>query len=608
MVSTPASLPRLKRLAAAFRQRLFGFRLHQPSMLLFSMAIGIAGAMGALFFRSLIELFQWLIWGLPTGSGWTGGLGFTEQVMVSPWWLVVSAPAAAGLVAGWVITRWVPEARGPGVTEVILAVTSRHSTMRHRVTTLKSLVTSLLIGAGASVGREGPIVQIGASLGASLSHFLGLPMELRRVCLASGAAAGIAATFNAPMAGTLFAAEVILLDIEVAHISHIVVAAVTASVLSRLFWGEFPTIKAHGFALQHSWELGLYLLLGLLAAVVAVALARSIFSMEGLFARLKLPQWLTPGLGGLALGFLGLALPGVLGVGYETVNMSLEGQLGLGLASALLLGKLLACSLCIGSGMSGGIFAPSLVLGGSLGTVLGLVAVQVFPDAGLVPQHYALAGMGAVVAGTTLAPITAVLTIFELTYSQKIILPLLLACIASTLAVRRFFGYSIYEVKLLRQGVDIVRGHDVGVLRSLRAGDLMSRDFESLRDSAPVMEIMEMLVASSYPHFPVVDAEGRLVGMLSLRDVQPALGQLNDLAGIVVAADLMTRQPATLTRDDSLEHALHLFESRHISCLPVIESAQRPVVAGILKKDDFLQAYREKVLKDRILSCPVSLK
>lgn len=588
-----------------FRAGMSSFRLNHPSMLFFSMAIGVLGAAGALFFRTCIEFFQWLFWGATLQSHWAGGAGFLDQVLLAPWWLIILAPTVGGLLAGIAIERWVPEARGPGVTEVILAVTARQATMRHRVTVLKGLVTALLIGSGASVGREGPIIQIGASAGTSLSTLFGLPRGLRRVCLAAGAAAGIAATFNAPIAGTVFAAEVVLLDIEIAHISHIVVAAVTASMLSRVFWGDFPAFHAMGFSMQHHWELGLYLLLGIIAAVAAIALAQGIFSMEKTFSRVRLPQWVKPGIGGLALGLLALLLPNVMGVGYETVNMALAGTLGLHLALMLLAGKWLACSLCIGSGMSGGIFAPSLVLGSAVGTVVGIAAQALFPEAGLLPQHYALAGMGAVVAGTTLAPITAVLTIFELTYSQKIILPLLLACITSALVVRRFFGYSIYEMKLLHQGVDIVRGHDLGVLRSLRAGELMAKDFQSLRDDMPLRQIMEAIIEAPYPHFPVLDHGQRLVGMLSLRDLKPALGQLQDLENLVLAVDLMTPHPVTLHKEESLERALLLFESHHISCLPVTEPNDAGILLGILKKDDFFQAYREKVLKDRILSCPI---
>lgn len=594
----------IKRTGASIHQKLVTTGVFHPSLLLFSMAIGVLGAMGALLFRTMIELFQWLFWGALPGLHYDISSTFLDKVMDSPWWLVVCAPAAGGLLAGYVIFRWVPEAKGPGVTEVILSVAKHGSTMRHRVTLLKSLVTSLLIGSGASVGREGPIVQIGASTGATLAGIFGLPQELRRVCLAAGAAAGISATFDAPIAGTLFAIEVILLDIEVANISHIVVASVTASVFSRVFWGDFQAFRAEGFAMAHHWELLIYLALGVLAALAAITLAKSITSMEKLFARIKIPEWLKPGLGGLLLGLLALALPEVLGVGYETVNETLTGALPLLLALALVGGKILASSLCIGSGMSGGIFAPSLVLGSAVGTVVGFTAQLLFPDSGLLPQHYALAGMGAVVAGTTLAPITAVLTIFELTYSQQIILPLLLCCITSALVVRRFFGYSIYEMKLLRQGVDIYRGHDVGVLRSLRAGELMSTNIESLRIDAPVMEVVQKLIESTFPHFPVVDKAGKLVGMLSLRDIKPALGEISDLAGIVVAADLMTRNPATLEPQDSLEEALRYFNQLHISSLPVVSSRQEGKLVGVLKRDDFLQAYREKVLKDRILSKP----
>ena len=258
-----------------------------------------------------------------------------------------------------VITFWAPEVKGPGVTEVILrAVARRQSAIRHRVTLLKALVTSMLIGAGASVGREGPIVLIGASVGSSLAQVFKISPELRRVCLAAGAAAGISATFNAPIAGTLFAVEIILLDIEIAYISHIIIASVTASVLAGVFWGDFPTFHIPPFELTHYWELSLYLLLGVLAGFLAIGFVRLTYALDTVFGNMPLPAWTKPGIGGLLLGVMGIFLPGVMGVGYDTVNLTLAGSLALNMAILLLMGKLLATALCIGSGMSGGIFAP----------------------------------------------------------------------------------------------------------------------------------------------------------------------------------------------------------------------------------------------------------
>ncbi|MCG6919372.1 MAG: chloride channel protein, partial [Deltaproteobacteria bacterium] len=480
-------------------------RVKDLYFLFFSLSIGLLAAVGAIFFRTLIEIFQHYLW--PSGTT------FIDQVTNSPWWLRVLIPTVAGLIVGPLITFLVPEAKGPGVPVVIEAVTTWQSTLRHRVTALKALVTSFLIASGASVGREGPIVQIGASIGSSLAQLFRLDPALRRTCLACGAAAGIAATFNAPIAGTLFAVEIILLDIEIGHISHIIISSVIASVFARIFWGEFPTFEVSSFQLISHWELVAYLLLGVLAGLVAIVFVRLIYTTDSIFSRLRIPEWTKPTIGGLFLGLIGLKVPYVMGVGYETVNLALTSSLLLEAAIVILAAKILATSLCLGSGMSGGIFAPSLVLGATLGTIVGLIIAQIFPELTLIPSDYALVGMGAVVAGTTLAPITAILTVFELTYTYQIILPLMVACIASATVVRVLFGYSAYEMKLLKKGITIVRGHDIGILRTMLVKDFMSREFERLEDSMSFSKIMDQVIESSYPHFVVLNRTEELVGV-----------------------------------------------------------------------------------------------
>lgn len=573
-------------------------RFHNLPFLFFTVGIGVLAAVGALFFRSLIDLFQSLFW--------ASGTTFLDKLVASPWWVKLLVPVAGGLVAGPVILYLVPEARGPGVPEVIAAVANSQSIIRHRVTFLKALVTSLLIGSGASVGREGPIVQIGGSIGSSLAQLFKLSTDMRRVCVASGAAAGIAATFNAPIAGTLFALEIILLDIELAYISHIIIASVIASVLSRLFWGDFPAFVTAPFQLVHYWELGLHLIVGIAAGFLSIAFVRLIYATDGVFRRIPITEWAKPGIAGLFLGGLALYLPHALGVGYDSVNLSLTNALPLKLTLVLLVAKVLATSLCIGSGMSGGIFAPSLVIGASLGTAMALVANALLPDLALTPSYYAMAGMGAVVAGTTLAPITAIVTIFEVTaYNEQIILPLMVACISSVIIVRIFFGYSAYEMKLIKQGISIVRGHDVGILRDLLVQDFMSRHFESVRHSTGLQELVDRFIQSPYPHFVVLDEKGGLAGVLSLRDLKASLDKYEELKHLVIAADLMTAQVLTLSPHDNLEKALDLFERHHISLVPIVEPSRPKRVIGVLKKDDLLQAYRERVLKDRILSTPI---
>jgi CIC family chloride channel protein len=566
-------------------------------LLCLSIAIGILAAAGALLFRQLIDLFQHVLW--------PGNTSFYEMLNHCPPWLIVLIPTTAGLIAGPLITCFIPEARGTGIPEVIVSVTGDESTIRHRVTFLKSFITALLIGSGASLGREGPIVQIGASIGSSLASISKRTPDVRRVCLASGAAAGIAATFNAPITGTFFAIEIILMDIEIAHISHIMISSIIASLLSRLFWGELPTFALTSFELLSYYELFIYLFLGLLTGLLAIFFICLIYSTDSLFIRLPLPDWLKPAIGGLLLGMLALKLPQIMGVGYETVIQSLNASLTLQMALILLVAKIVATALCIGSGMSGGIFAPSLVTGATLGTSIGIVSSMMFPEMGLNAAHYALVGMGGMVAGTTLAPITAILTIFELTYNYHMILPLMLTCITSTFIVRLLFGYSVYEMKLIKRGINIVRGHDALVLRSLRVQDFMTREYETLQEATPLTHVVKQAIQSLYPHFVVLNTQNELTGVLSLRDLKNSLSLVTDLKDLIVAADIMTRNVITITPQSNLETALYLFERHHISFLPVMDPQYPLEVAGILKKDVLLQAYKERVLKDRILSSSV---
>jgi CIC family chloride channel protein len=562
-------------------------------LLLLAAFIGIIAGLGAELFRSLIELFQGLVW---PGEG-----SFSERVLEAPLWLRVGAPVLGGLVVGPIMCFAVPEAKGPGVPEVILAVVRGRSIIRRRVAVLKMFLTSFLIGCGASVGREGPVVQIGAAVGSSLAQLFHLDAGTRRVCLACGAAAGISATFNAPMAGTLFALEVILLEVEVGYAGHIVVAAVMGSVMSTHLWGTFPRLEVVDFVPGGPEELLAFLVLGPLAGLTSICFVRLNELLGDGFEGLPLPSWSLPAVGGLCLGLLGLFLPQVLGVGYEAANASLAGSLTLQAAAFLFFGKILATSFCVGSGMSGGIFAPSLVIGGALGSLLHFGLAHFVPQLEIVPGHLALVGMGAVTASTTMAPITAVLTIFELTDSSKIVLPLLISCITGATVHRLFFGRSVYESKLIRKGVKIVRGHDMAVLQSIRVETVMCEEYETMREDARIAEVFERMRMAAYPRFLVLDKEGDLVGVISLTDLKPWIGRMDE-AQDLRAADLMSKDPVHVTPWNDLSEAFEAFKKKDASMLPVVEAARPKKLLGILKKEDLLRAYDEQVHKDRVLS------
>ncbi|ACS79231.1 chloride channel protein [Maridesulfovibrio salexigens] len=574
----------------------FNPRVQYVLLMSFSVAIGMAAAGGAFLFRWLIENFQHFFW--------ASGNSFLDMAANSPWWLVLFLPCIGGLIAGVIITNWAPEAQGPGVPEVIKALAVRGGVIRHRITFLKALATSLLIGCGASVGREGPVVQIGASLGSSAARIFRLDPSMLPVCVASGAAAGIAATFNAPLTGTLFAIEILLLDTEMSYVSHIIVASVTASALSKFFWGDFPTFDAPKFIFSNFEELIIFFLLGILAGLVSIAFVKMIRLCEFTFDQIPVPGWVKPGLGGLILGAIALKIPAVLGVGYEAVNMGLTGVLPLDLAIILLGAKLVATSLCIGSGMSGGIFAPSLVLGAALGVSVSSTINMIFPELALTHGQYALVGMGTVVAGTTLAPITAVLTVFELTYSYKIILPMMVGCITSALVVRILKGYSVYEAKLLRQGINILRGHDESVMVNIPVQEVMETDFDYLCTTDSLRKAAEMVLDSEFPHFPVLNKDNKLAGILTLRDMRAFLKNAQDLKGGAEIVDtLMVRTVVSLPVNSNLKEAIMKFERTGVSFLPLVN--QDETVAGIIKSKEAMNIFRKKRYKNKILSSSI---
>jgi CIC family chloride channel protein len=383
--------------------------------------------------------------------------------------------------------------------------------------------------------------------------------------------------------------------------SYIVISAITGSVLSRIFWGDFPAFKIIPFAMESYWELSAYLMLGVAAGLLSILFVRLLFRIDSLFSSSPVPDWLSPALGGALLGCLALGLPQVLGVGYETVNAALTDSLTLKMALILLAAKLMATAVCIGSGMSGGIFAPSLFLGAVLGTAVGFGAEALWPAMGGNPAFFALAGMGAVVSGTTLAPITAIVTIFELTLHYQVILPLMAACITATLVVRFLFGYSVYELKLLRRGVNLVRGHDVAILRNIPVKDVMRRDIETVSASSTLEDVMDDVLKSPFPHFVVLDDQGKLSGILSLRDLRRFLVKYDDIKSTTTVRDMMSTEVVTIKTWDTMEKALQLFEEHRFSMVPVV-GWDTGTVQGIMVKDDLLKAYDERVLKDRVLS------
>ncbi len=553
-----------------------------------ALAVGAGAGAGAVLFRYLILGFTELFTGARDYSagghaayGHSHGVGF---------WLVVLVPVIGGLLYGPLIHFFAREARGHGVPEVMYAVSEQGGRIRPQVAVVKSLASALCIGAGGSVGREGPIVQIGSALGSALGQLTRLPEQRLRILVACGAAGGISATFNAPIAGVFFALELILRDFEAESFGVVVLSSLVADVIGRAAFGSHPFLTLPGFQLRSPLEYPLYAGLGVLAALVGVAFIRILYGSEDLADRLwRGPEWLRPAAGGLLLGLVLLVLPELYGVGYPPLENAIHGRYVVWLLLALLAGKILASSLTIAIGGSGGVFAPALFMGAMLGSAYGAGVHHLLPGLAAPAGAYGLVGMGAVFAAAARAPITAVIIIFELTGDYRIILPLMFSVVLATAASHFLSGDTIYTLKLRRRGVDVMRGHGRNLMQLLRVGDAMQPLPGAVKAETPLDQVIALLGNAPSDGLPVVDADGANRGIITSQQVERAL---REDALEATAGDLAQDAPA-LTADQTLEQALGALLHAG-SGLPVVDPDDG-TPAGWLTHLDILRAYNAEL-------------
>ncbi len=573
-------------------------------MVVLAVACGLAGAAGAVVFRILIRFSQSVFFGGADGLAEFFGTSLLtethdplEAALETPWPLLIAIPALGGLLVGPIIDRFAREAKGHGVPEVMAAVALRGGVIRHRVAAAKTVASAISIGSGGSVGREGPIVQIGSAIGSAIGQLVRVNSAQLRTLVACGGAAGMAATFNAPIAGALFAAEVILADFAVAQLGPIVISSVVATVASRVLLGDHPAFPVPTYALISPFELVPYVVAGAIAGVVGLAFMFALARSEDFFERLRMPGWLKPAVGGACVGVIGIWLPGVFGVGYSTIVAALESQLPALVLGLLILAKIAATSLTLASGGSGGIFAPSLFLGAMTGGFVGSFIHQWFPESTATSGAYALVTMGAFVAATTRAPITAILILFEMTQSISIIPPLMASCVVSTLVSSYFYGDSIYTANLRRRGVDLWEDAGPNVLKDRYVHEVMDRNPAKLRDSAGFQEVLDVVLNDERNDFFVVDRRDRLVGWIHLRDFTRSLVEQEVLNDIVVAGDIAEPWPPSVTGGTGLHVVMQMFGGTHADEIAVVSETDSQRIVGSVRKADVIQAYSEEILR-----------
>jgi len=585
------------------KRKFFTFKLfgnwNSSSEILFigtALIVGIGTGLGAVAFRYLIQGVEWI------GYDWfpaiTTGWGKAYVLIV---------PAIGGLIVGPLIYFFAREAKGHGVPEVMEAVALRGGRIRPIVAVVKSLASAISIGSGGSVGREGPIVQIGSALGSSLGQKLGLSDDRIRNLVACGAAGGIAATFNAPIAGVVFALEIILGEFSVKYFSSVVVSAVTASVIGRAVFGDIPAFYIPvNYGINSLWEFAFYPILGLAAAVVGAVFVRSLYWSEDVFEKWKsVPEWVQPAIGGILLGVVALSypvltgitwdrMPQVYNVGYDIIESALANQLALGTVLVFLVLKMIVTSLTLGSGGSGGIFAPALFMGAMFGTAFELVVNMLFPGVAAPPGAYALVGMAALFAATAHAPLTAVLILFELTGDYKIMLPLMFTVVIATLFAQKLLkGESIYTLKLTRRGVHLQRGRDVDVLQGVLVSEVMTRDIHTITKDVNLKGLSRVFNKTRHHGIAILDSQGKLWGMVTISDLEYAIHNGKALSTTTVA-EIGTpyEKLSMIYPDESIGDALNKMSQRGFGRLPVISRDDSGHLLGLVQRRDIVESYQ----------------
>lgn len=513
-----------------------GFRSRRLGLLSLALIVGVGAGLGAVAFRYMIEGLTRMFTGYLDYAGVAGqpnphmsGLGR---------FFVVVTPVVAGILYGPLVYRFAREARGHGVPEVMLAVARNGGRIRPQVAVVKALASALCIGGGGSVGREGPIVQIGSALGSSLAQLFHLDERRVRLLVACGAAGGIAATFNAPLAGVFFAMELILRQWAAESFGMVVLSSVTASVIGRAALGNSPFLTLPAFHVDHLAQYPLFALLGVIAGLVGVGFSRILYAIEDACDwAWRGPEWLRPAVGGVALGGVLLVLPQMYGVGYPVLGKAVAGGYAIAFLIALLVGKIVACSLTIGIGGSGGVFAPSLFCGAMVGAVFGDIVHMITPSIGGSVGAYALVGMGALFAGSARAPITAVVILFELTGEYTIILPLMLAIVLATGISHVVSHDTVYTRKLLRRGIDIDEPADPGIA-DRPVSTVMTATPAPINTDSDLREVARIFAASGASSLPVVDRENRYVGILTAHEIMDAVASGDDTGVLALCTEV----------------------------------------------------------------------
>lgn len=564
------------------KQKLKSIR-HHFFIIILSIVIGALAGFGAYGVSKLIGLIQ--------SVSWKGVTDFLEIKQYVSSLYILLIPAIGGLIVGPIIFKGAREAKGHGVPEVMESVFLKGGVIRKRVAFIKALASSITIGTGGPVGREGPIVQIGSSIASSIGQIFQIKENELKVLVGAGAAAGISAAFNAPIAGALFATEIILGNFAITSFAPIIVASVMGNLVFISIEGSKPIFSVPVYSLNSGWELIFYLILGIVCGIVGILFIKILYYCEKKWLDLKLNEMIKPFFGGIIIGAIAIFYPHIMGSGYTAIDLALKGNLVLWTALLLILIKIFATSTSLSSGGSGGIFAPSLFMGAYAGFIVGSLFNYLFPSLGITPGAYALVGMGGVVSSAIHGPLTAIIIIFELTGDYNIILPLMITCIIASLLSEVFNEYSIYTLKLKLKGILFKQGVEVNILKRIKVSEIIKSDFAVVNKNTPLKKLIGKIMEKNINIFHVVDEADKHIGIITLSNLKIAIGEKDIFEGFLLVEDIYEPIEA-ISEQDSLEKTMTVFGRNDVNELPVLKNGE---LIGVVKRTDLIETYNQEI-------------
>jgi len=578
-------------------QSAFRKTIHNEHLLLVVLGLGVGclSGMAVIGLREAIDAIEIFYFDVTTS------MLARYEIVVEPWKLIL-APTLGGLFVGLITWKFMPGGRNQGVADVVEASAMRSGHMSSRVGIISAITSIISVGSGASVGREGPAVHLGASLAGFIARRLHLSRSLARTLLGCGVAAAVSASFNAPIAGALFATEVVVGQYALKTFAPIVVASVAGTALSHIHFGEVSAFLLGDNHIASFWEFPAFVGLGIVSAVSAIIMMRSIFMVQDAATKIPVPVWIKPAIAGCIVGVIAVWLPQVLGVGYGFVEWAILGQFEIKLLIAIGLAKILATAICLGFGFSGGVFSPALVLGAAVGSSYGLIAADVFPELASGVGVYTVVGMGAVAAAVLGAPISTTLIIFEITGDYKLSLAVMLAIVVSTEITHHFFGGSFFAETLKRRNIDLKDGFEREVLDTIKVRHILDHGInvaaETISVETPIDEIRDKLSHSTTGELFVVQPTGELFGTITLHDCGETLFD-SECSELVRAADIARPHPPVLNEGDNLGVAMRVMRESGEDHIAVLRDPHTKVFTGCVHHRDVMTAYNRALLKVR---------